>query len=141
MSCHPILFFKPGGLTKMKSLTNEFRPNNTAHHLLNLVFFFLFQPTPQHQMRSRRSAYAPADDDDGILQNHVQSSPIFAHLLSSTSTNFILFAAEDGSNHASPEHENCESQGGDDKNSAPKDQTCNGGDDKNSAPGVQTCNA
>ncbi|KAH8496648.1 hypothetical protein H0E87_019407 [Populus deltoides] len=71
------------------------------------------QPTPQHQMRSRRSAYAPADDDD----------------------------AEDGSNHASPEHENCESQGGDDKNSAPGVQTCNGGDDKNSAPGVQTCNA
>ncbi|KAJ6982663.1 hypothetical protein NC653_025697 [Populus alba x Populus x berolinensis] len=70
------------------------------------------QPTPQHQMRSRRSAYAPADDDD----------------------------AEDGGNHASPEHENCESQGGDDKNSAPEDQTCNGGDDKNSAPGVQTCN-
>jgi len=59
----------------------------------------------------------------------------------STSTNFILFAAEDGSNHASPEHENCESQGGDDKNSAPGVQTCNGGDDKNSAPGVQTCNA
>ncbi|KAJ6772390.1 CAMP-REGULATED PHOSPHOPROTEIN 19-RELATED PROTEIN [Salix koriyanagi] len=39
------------------------------------------QPTPQHQMRSRRSAYAPADDDNGILQNHVQSSPIFAQLL------------------------------------------------------------
>jgi len=39
MSCHPILFFKPAGLTKMKRLTNEFRPNNTAHHLLNLFFF------------------------------------------------------------------------------------------------------
>jgi len=43
MSCHPILFFKPAGLTKMKRLTNEFRPNNTAHHLLNL-FFFCFSP-------------------------------------------------------------------------------------------------
>ncbi|XP_011013068.1 PREDICTED: uncharacterized protein LOC105117182 isoform X2 [Populus euphratica] len=70
------------------------------------------QPTPQHQMRSRRSVYAPADDDD-----------------------------EDGSNDASPEHENCQPQGGDDKNSAPEDQTCYGGDDKNSARGVQTCNA
>ncbi|KAJ6772389.1 OXYGEN-EVOLVING ENHANCER PROTEIN 3-1 CHLOROPLASTIC [Salix koriyanagi] len=71
------------------------------------------QPTPQHQMRSRRSAYAPADDDN----------------------------AEDGSKHAYPEDESFESQGGDDKNSAPEDQTCNRGDDEKSAPDVQTCSA
>ncbi|KAF9674427.1 hypothetical protein SADUNF_Sadunf10G0126100 [Salix dunnii] len=71
------------------------------------------QPTPQHQMRSRRSAYAPADDDN----------------------------AEDGSKHAYPEEENCESRGGDDKTSGPDVQTCNGGDDEKSAPDVQTCNA
>ncbi|CAK7326110.1 unnamed protein product [Dovyalis caffra] len=55
------------------------------------------QPTPHHQMRSKRSVYAPADDDDG---------------------------AESVSNSTPPEDENCASQSGDDKNSAPEDQTC-----------------
>ncbi|KAJ9187464.1 hypothetical protein P3X46_002919 [Hevea brasiliensis] len=52
------------------------------------------QPSPQqHQVRSRRSAYAPADDSDGVDSSH---------------------------NHPSSEDENSILDAGNDKNSAPE---------------------